>query len=101
MQASELLDRAKSHTGTDRATADALGVASQQLSDWRNRRKPFPLTMQVRVCELAGMTESEQQRYAWEVLRERMGKPHRRSAWRRGLDRLYGRRLCPTCGEPW
>ena len=75
MQAPELLDRAREHTGSDKATADALSVSSQQLSDWRNGRKPFPITMQARVCELARMTEGEQMRYVWEVVRARMGKP--------------------------
>ncbi|MEO6028473.1 MAG: hypothetical protein ABIR79_16530 [Candidatus Binatia bacterium] len=75
MQPSEVLDRAKSVTGSDKATAEALGVSPQRLSDWRAGTRPFPLVSQAKACELAGMTESEQQRYVWEVIRARMGKP--------------------------
>lgn len=74
MQVAELLDRAKVHTGSDKATAAALEVSAQRLSDWRNGSRPMPITMQVRACDAARMNEGEQMRYVWEVVRERVGK---------------------------
>ncbi len=75
MQVAELLDRAKVHTGSDKGTADALDVRFQRVSNWRHGREPCPITVQAKVCALAGMTEGEQMRYVWEVVRARMGKP--------------------------
>lgn len=76
MQVAKLLDRAKTITGSDKATADLLGVRFQKISTWRHERESCPLAVQANLCALAGMTEGEQMRYVWEVVRARMGKNH-------------------------
>ncbi len=45
----------------------------------------MPLTQQARLCELAGLTEGEQMRYVWEVVRARMGKPIAEASGAAGL----------------
>ncbi len=74
MQVPELLDRAKSVTGSDSETARQIGVTPQRINDFRHGRVPMAITVQAKTCEIAGMTEGEQMRYVWEVVRARMGK---------------------------
>lgn len=75
MQVSELLDRAKKHTGSDAETARLLDVSAARVYEWRADRRPCPITVQASICGIAGMTEGEQMRFIWEVVRGRMGKP--------------------------
>jgi hypothetical protein len=53
MQVAELLDRAKSHTGSDGATGRAVGVSPQRVSDWRHKREPMPMRVVIQLCEIA------------------------------------------------
>lgn len=52
--ASTLLDLARRKTGSDAATARALGVPRQQVSDWRNARQNFPDKYIAKTCQIAG-----------------------------------------------
>lgn len=54
-----LIDRAKSETGSDAATARALGVHPPKVSDWRHGRVPCPATVQDKLCILACLNDAE------------------------------------------
>lgn len=49
-----LLDRARSHTGSDSATAKAIGATRQSVSNWRHG-KACPIEDQALIADLAGI----------------------------------------------
>ena len=51
----DLLDRAKAHTGSDNATAEAIGTTRQAISNWRHGHKPCPIEDQALLADLAGI----------------------------------------------
>lgn len=55
MQAPELIEAAQKATGTQAALADALGVAFQDVSNWKHGRRTCPPDMRARLAELAGL----------------------------------------------
>jgi DNA-binding transcriptional regulator YdaS (Cro superfamily) len=59
MQVAELLDRAKLRTGSDGATARAVGVSAQRISDWRHKRQPIPARIVLQIGELAEFTPED------------------------------------------
>lgn len=69
MQAAHLLDRAKSATGSDGLTAKRLGVSAQRISDWRSERRPLPLDVQIKLCQIAELSLAE----AWSHLTSQPG----------------------------
>lgn len=81
MQLQELFDRAKAETGSDTATAKKLGVSQSRLSDWRHGRIPCPISAQVDLCGIAGLSEAEAMLHVWEVAREKSGKYLRAGAF--------------------
>jgi hypothetical protein len=54
MNVTELLDRAKSLTGSDSRTARAIEAHSQQVCDWRHGRARCPLAAQIKLAALLG-----------------------------------------------
>ena len=59
MQLIDLLDRAKSHAGSDYKVAQLLGVQRQVLSDWRNGRKTCTPEDQALLAAVAGLDPEE------------------------------------------
>jgi DNA-binding transcriptional regulator YdaS (Cro superfamily) len=75
MELREVIEAAATRLGSQRAVAAALDINETHLSNYKQGKTPCSLTRQAQICELAGMTEGEQMRYVWEVVRARMGKP--------------------------
>ena len=69
MQVAELLDRAKKVTGSDTATADALGVTRQRLSDYRHGRELLPVRKHLALCRIAVLSDLETLRHMRELER--------------------------------
>lgn len=55
MQAPELIEAAKKATGSDAATAKALGVTYQEVSNWRHGRRTCPPDMRARMAAMCGL----------------------------------------------
>lgn len=55
MQAPELIETAKKATGSDAATAKALGVTYQEVSNWRHGRRTCPPDMRARMAAMCGL----------------------------------------------
>lgn len=55
MQAPELIEAAKKATGSDAATAKALGVTFQEVSNWRHGRRTCPPDMRARMAAMCGL----------------------------------------------
>jgi DNA-binding transcriptional regulator YdaS (Cro superfamily) len=83
MQLGFLLDRAKKCTGSDSATAKALDVSPQRVSDWRNETRPCPAEVQVRICLLAELSDKEIAAHVIERAKACAGKTWRGSSMRK------------------
>lgn len=59
MELAKLLDSAKKVTGSDKATADALGVPFQRISDWRNGHRPAQPEDVALIASVAGVSATE------------------------------------------
>lgn len=55
MQVAELIQRAQTHEGTAADVAKKLGVAFQDVSNWRHGRRACPPDMRARLAALAGL----------------------------------------------
>jgi transcriptional regulator with XRE-family HTH domain len=51
----QLIDAAKTHTGSDAETARRLGVTFQEVSNWRHGRRTCPPDMKARLAQIAGL----------------------------------------------
>lgn len=51
----ELIEAAKKATGSDAATAKALGVTYQEVSNWRHGRRTCPPDMRARMAAMCGL----------------------------------------------
>jgi hypothetical protein len=69
MQVLELLDRAAAKTGSDSATARALGpkVTPQRVNDWRHGRRGCTWNYQFRLCQIAELSPGETLRHLEEL----------------------------------
>ncbi len=63
MQLATVLDRAKSHTGSDSATGRVIGATPQEMNDYRHGRKNVPKPRRRALCEAAHLTEAETMAY--------------------------------------
>lgn len=55
MQVKKLVEAAIDSQGNARALAEALGVQSQEVSDWRHGRRTCPPDMRARMAEMIGL----------------------------------------------
>jgi hypothetical protein len=66
-----LIAKAVERAGSRTALANMLGQKPQAVTNWANSPRPVPITIQVRLCEIAGVDPKQ---HVWEVVVERMGK---------------------------
>lgn len=55
MQVAELIERAQSHHDSGSALARELGVAFQDVSNWKHGRRTCPPDMRARLAAIAGL----------------------------------------------